>query len=159
MVFQLKIPHRSFILSFWKCLWVEAETCCFCACLFKCKWAAAPRPFSRLRLCLYNSYFRYSAKQKQLFGVDYDVYHAEIMCLISYKFRYKVFWVHTSEAHAQKAAVTWHVSTKLSLYLIVLKLSNTHVYVKYNTKVTKTVNFVYEGKQLGNKLYVYFRSV
>ncbi len=67
--------------------------------------------------------------------------------------------MHTSEAHAQKAAVTWHVSTKLSLYLIVLKLSNTQVYVKYNTKVTKTVNFVYEGKQLGNKLYVYFRSV
>ncbi len=41
--FQLKIPHRSFIMIFWKCLfWVEAETRCFCARLFKCKWAAAP---------------------------------------------------------------------------------------------------------------------
>ncbi len=43
--FQLKILHRSFIIFFWKCLfWVETETGCFRACLFKCKWAAAPRP-------------------------------------------------------------------------------------------------------------------
>jgi len=24
--------------------WVEGKTCCFCACIFKCKWAAAPLP-------------------------------------------------------------------------------------------------------------------
>ncbi len=42
--FQLKIPHISFIISFWKCLfWVEAETRSFCTCIFKCKWAAASR--------------------------------------------------------------------------------------------------------------------
>ncbi len=41
--FQLKIPDRSIIISFWKCLfWVEAEAGCFCACLFKCKWATVP---------------------------------------------------------------------------------------------------------------------
>ncbi len=35
---KVKILHRSFIISFWKCLfWVESETVCFRACLFKCK--------------------------------------------------------------------------------------------------------------------------
>ncbi len=48
--FQLKIPHRSFIISFRKCLFrVEAESCYFRACLFKCKWAAAPRPLFQNR--------------------------------------------------------------------------------------------------------------
>ncbi len=61
--FQLKIPHISFIISFWKCqFWVEAETGCFRACLFKCKWAAASRPVCRIGLCLYRSYLGYSAK-------------------------------------------------------------------------------------------------
>ncbi len=61
--FQLKIPHISFIISFWKCqFWVEAETGCFRACLFKCKWAAASRPVCRIVLCLYRSYLGYSAK-------------------------------------------------------------------------------------------------
>ncbi len=50
---------------------------------------------------------------------------------ISLNLWYRVFWAHTSEAHAQKAAVTWHVSTKLSSLscLIVLKLSNTHKFM------------------------------
>ncbi len=46
--FQLKIPHiyDNLLWCNKKSLfWVEAETCCFCACLFKFKWAAAPRPF------------------------------------------------------------------------------------------------------------------
>ncbi len=31
--------------------------------VFKCKWAAAPPPFSRIRLWLYSSYLRCSAKK------------------------------------------------------------------------------------------------
>ncbi len=60
-------PQINYIISFWKCLfWVEAETRCFHACLFKCKWAALPAPFSRTAhisdLC-----------QKHLFGFDNHV--------------------------------------------------------------------------------------
>ncbi len=48
--FQLKIPHRSFIIPFWKCLfWVEVETRCSRACIFKCKWAAATCPLFQNR--------------------------------------------------------------------------------------------------------------
>ncbi len=50
--FQLRILNILFFISFWKCLvWVEAETGCCCTCLFKCKWAAAPRCFPRIGLC------------------------------------------------------------------------------------------------------------
>ncbi len=48
--FQLEIPHQSFIIAFRKCLfWVKAETHYFCAWLFKCKWATAPRPLFQNR--------------------------------------------------------------------------------------------------------------
>ncbi len=77
--FQLKIPHRSFIISFWKCLfWVEAETGCFRACLFKCKWAATPRPLFQSRavpLQLTSD----TLPKKTLFCFDYHVFRAEIM--------------------------------------------------------------------------------
>ncbi len=51
--------------------------------------------------------------------------------------------MHTSEARAQKAAITRHVSTKLS---------------SLSTK-KNTVGYVCEGKQLGKKLNVYVRYV
>ncbi len=47
----------------------------FRACLFKCKWAAALRPFSRIELCHYSLYLL----KNICFGLDYHVYHAEIM--------------------------------------------------------------------------------
>ncbi len=48
-------PHRSFIISFWKCpFWVHVS-------LNTNKWLL-PAPFSRIELCLYSSYLRYSAK-------------------------------------------------------------------------------------------------
>ncbi len=72
-----------------------------------------PAQFSRIGLCLYSLYLRYSAK-RYLFGFDYYVYHAEIM--------------HTSEARAQKADVTWCVSTISFLpCLIAHRLSITHI--------------------------------
>ncbi len=113
--FQLKISHRSFIISFWKCLfWVKAETHCFRACLFKCKWAAAPHPFSRIGPCLYSSYLGYSAKKHLfLFWLSCLSLKSCILNHISLNLWYTVFWVHTSEANAQKAAVTRHVSAKL----------------------------------------------
>ncbi len=37
-----------------------------------------PAPFSRIGLCLYSSFLRYSAK-KHMFGFDDHVYHVEIM--------------------------------------------------------------------------------
>ncbi len=40
-----------------------------------------PALFSRIELCLYSSYLRYSGKKKHLFGFDYHVYRAEIMHL------------------------------------------------------------------------------
>ncbi len=51
---------------------------------------------------------------------------------ISLNFWYTIFWVHRSKACAQKAAVTRHVSTKLSSLScsIVLKLSNTHKFIR-----------------------------
>ncbi len=63
-----------------------------------------------------------------------------------------VFWAHTSEACAQKAAVT-----RLVLFLVLLRLNcqilKTHVSYK------NTVGYVCEGKKLGKKLHVYIRSV
>ncbi len=113
--FQLKISHRSFIISFWKCLfWVKAETHCFRACLFKCKWAAAPHPFSRIGPCVYSSYLGYSAKKHLfLFWLSCLSLKSCILNHISLNLWYTVFWVHTSEANAQKAAVTRHVCAKL----------------------------------------------
>ncbi len=101
-----------------------------------------PAPFSSIGLCLYSSYLRYSAK-KNMFGFDYHVYRAEIMhfkpCYLN--FWYTVSWAHTSEARAQKAAVTWHVGTKLSSLscLIVLKLSNTHKFMLKTHKLVMSV--------------------
>ncbi len=60
---QLKVPHRSFVISFLKCLfWVEVERRCFHTCLFKCKWADGPRPPFPEYGCLYSSFLRYSDK-------------------------------------------------------------------------------------------------
>ncbi len=71
--------------------------CCFHACLFKCKWAAAPRPLFQKRAVFLQ--LRYSAIN--MFDFDYHVCHAEIIL----NFWYTVFWAHTSEAYAQKASV------------------------------------------------------
>ncbi len=60
-----------------------------------------------------------------------------------------VFCAHTSEAHGQTAAVTACELTKFSF---------THKFT-LKTRVTKIVGYVCEGKQLGNKLHDYFRSV
>ncbi len=129
VTFRLKIPHSSFLISFSKCLfWMEAETCCFCACLFKCKWAAAPRPLFQnrtMQLVTYSLYFRYSAKNICLVLIIMSIALKPIVLNhISLNFWYRVFWVHTSEARTQKAAITRHVSTKLSSLscLIALKL-------------------------------------
>ncbi len=85
-----------------------------------------------------------------MFGFDYHVYCAEIM-------RFKAKSVETSDirfserAHPkQKAAITQHVSVKLSSLscLIALKLSNTHMLIlKTNISCKNTVGYVREGKQ------------
>ncbi len=70
--FQLKIPNRSFIISFWKCLfWVEAETHCFRACFFKCKWAAASHPIFQYRAVPLQLIPQILCKKKKLGGFDY----------------------------------------------------------------------------------------
>ncbi len=56
--------------------WVEAETGCFRACLFKCKWAAAaPRPLFQNRAVP----LQLGAAKNICYGSDYHVYRAEIM--------------------------------------------------------------------------------
>ncbi len=74
--FQLKIPNISFIISFRKCLFrVEAESRYFRVCLFKCKWAGAPRPLFQYRTMPLQLVPHISAKKKQhLFGFDYHVH-------------------------------------------------------------------------------------
>ncbi len=77
---QLKILHRWFIISFWKCLfWVVAEHAVFMHVSLNANELLLPAPFSRIGLCLYSWHLRYSAK-KHLFGFDYHAYCAEIMC-------------------------------------------------------------------------------
>ncbi len=69
-------------------------------------------------------------------------------------FLYTVFWAHTSEARAQKAAVTWYASTKLSS-LLMLKLSNTHKFMLKTHVSYKNSCYVCESKQLGIKSRLY----
>ncbi len=75
---------------------------------------------------------------------------------ISLNFWYTVFWAHTSEANAQKAAITQHVSPKLSSLscLIALKQSNTHKFM-LKKHISYKNSYVCEGKQLGKKSHVY----
>ncbi len=121
VTFQLKIPHISFIISFWKCLfWVEVSLntnyLLFPAPLFQNR--AVPLQLVRQRLpkniCLVLIIMSIALKSCAL-------NHFRLI------FWFTVFWVHTYEARAQKAAVTWHVSS-LSC-LIVLKLSNIHKFM------------------------------
>ncbi len=101
---------------------MEAETRCFHACLFKCKWAAAPSSLFQNRTVPYIL-----CQKKHQFGFDNHVYLIEIINFkaisVYLNIWNTVFWVHASEARAQKDAVAWHVSTKVSSLscLIVLK--------------------------------------
>ncbi len=63
-------PQIIYCISFWKCLfWVEVETCCFHACLFKYKLPAASCPLFQNRAVLLQLYLR--CLLKHLFGFDY----------------------------------------------------------------------------------------
>ncbi len=107
IIFLCKKPPQIITL-FRKCwFWVEAETLSFRACLFKCKWAAAPRP-------LFSSYLPQIQWQKHLFGFDYHVYPVEVMCFkaVSVLISDTVFWAHTSEFIAlkmEKVMFSWYV--------------------------------------------------
>ncbi len=147
VTFQLKIPQ--IIIYCFEMHILSGSRMLFHACLFKCKWAAAPRPLFQNRALLYSSYLGYSAKNISLvliimsIGLKSGVLKPDHFTFLIYT----VFWAHTS---GQRAAVTWHVNTKLSSLscLIVLKLSNTLKFMLKNTRVTKSVC---EGKQLGKK--------
>ncbi len=85
---------------------------------------------------------------------------AEIMHLNPYKFFWYKFF---PSAHIQSECTEsgcYTACSKLSSLscLIVFKLSNTHKFM-LKTWVKKTVSYVCEGKQLGKKLHIYFRSV
>ncbi len=83
------------------------------------------------------------------------------MHILKHASRKTLFSERTSEAHAQKPAVTQHVSTKLSPLscLIAIKRSNTHKLMLKTQMSYKTDGYVSEGKQLGKKLDVSIRSV
>ncbi len=104
-------------------------------------------PLSRIELRHFSSYL---LKTSVLFLIImFIALKSCVLNHISLNFWYTVFWVHTSEAHGQKAAVT-ELETKFSIH--------TQDYVK-NTRVTKAIGYFCEGKHLGNKLHDYFRSV
>ncbi len=124
-----------------------------------------PAHFSRIGLCLQSWYIRYFVKKKTkkniclVLIIMSILLKSSILNHIILNFWYRVIGAHTSEARAQKATVTRHVSTKLSSLscLIALKLSNTHTFILI-TRVTKRVSYVCEGEQLGKKLHVYISS-
>ncbi len=106
-VCEISAQKTQQIISFRNCLfWAEARTCCFCACIFKCKWAAAPALFSRIGLCLNRSYLRYSAKTKQQLSFDYHVYCTEIMRFLNpYPFKLLIYGflsAHVWSTHAHR---------------------------------------------------------
>ncbi len=102
-----------------KCLfWVEAETGCFRACLFKCKWAAAPIPLSRIGLCLYSCTSDTLLKKICLVLIIMSiVLKSCILNSISLKLlideRQFLSAQHPKHTH-KKRLFTLHVSTKLS---------------------------------------------
>ncbi len=132
--FQLKMPHRSLIISFWKCLfWVEAETGCFCACLFKCKLAAALCPLFQNKTAFTAPYWDTLLKNISLVLIGLFMSITLKSCVlnhISLNFWYTVFWVHTSKVNAQTSCHNMWVLNYVLSCLIVLKLSNTHKFVK-----------------------------
>ncbi len=91
-----------------------------------------PAPFSRIELCLYSSFLRYSAKKTSVwFCLSCITRWNHVLNHISLNIWNRVFWAHIFEARAQKAAVTWHKSTKVSSLscLIELKMWNTHKFM------------------------------
>ncbi len=129
---------------------MDAETCRIRACLFKCKWAAAPHPL-----------FQNRAAPLQLVPAKNICFGSDIMLItlkscvlnhISLNFWYMVFWVHTSEAHVQKAAVTWHVSTKLSSH------SHTSLLYKMVFYIKHAVRFLLNGLLLSLSLHTTFNK-
>ncbi len=97
---------------------------CFSACLFKCKWAVAPRPL-----------FQNMAVPLHLVSDNLHICLVFIIMSIAlnswvlklYQFKLLIY----SFLSAQKVAVTQHLSTKLSPLSsrIALKLSNTHKFM------------------------------
>ncbi len=73
--FQLKIPMYCIILKMPE--WKQKHSV-FVPLSLNANELLLPAPFSRIGLCLYSSYLKYSAK-KHLFDFDY-VYRPEIMC-------------------------------------------------------------------------------
>ncbi len=78
--FHLKMPHRSFIISFFENAYFEwkQKHAIFVHVSLNTNELLLPAPFSRTGLSLYSWYLWYSAK-KHLFGFDYHVDRTEIM--------------------------------------------------------------------------------
>ncbi len=114
----------------------------------KCKWAAVPHPFFQNRAAPLQLVPKISAKNICLVLITMSI-ALKSSNWKPYQFKLDIRFVRMC---AQKQA-KWHVSTKPSSLscLIALKLSNTH-------KLQKHSCYVYEVKQLGNKLHVYIRS-
>ncbi len=80
---------------------VEAKTRCFCACIFKCKWAAAPRPLLQNRTEPLQLVPQIFCPPKKISLVLIIMSIALKSCVLnhsSWNFWYKAFWAHTSEA-------------------------------------------------------------
>ncbi len=108
----------------------EAETRYFHAYRFKYKWAAVLCPLFQNRAVSLLLLPQISAKKRVWFWLCLSHWNH----VISESHICSNFW-YTPEARAQKAAVTRHVSTKLSCLscLIALKLSNTHKFVTHTS--------------------------
>ncbi len=97
---------------------------CFSACLFKCKWAVAPRPlFQNMAVPLHL------ISDNLHICLDFIIMSIALKSWVLKPYQFKLLIY--SFLSAQKAAVTQHLSTKLSSFssLIALKLSNTHKFM------------------------------
>ncbi len=100
---QLKIPHRSFIISFKNAFFEWKQKPVFVHVSLNANELLLPTPFSRIGL-LCSWYRRYTAK-KHVFGFDYHVYCAEIMQFKPYQFKLLIhafLSVHIRSTHRKR---------------------------------------------------------
>ncbi len=107
------------------------------------------RPLSRIELCHFSSYLLKTSVLVLI--IMFIALKLRVLNHISLNVWYMVFWVHASESHGQKAAVT--KLSKLSSH------SHTSLCLKHTSYRNSRLCLEGNVKQLGNKSHDYFGSV
>ncbi len=127
---QLKIPHRSSIISFWKCLfWMENGNAVFKHVSLNAN--AAPALFPEC--CAITARTSDNLPKNICLVLMSITLKSCVLKPYQLKFCCIVFSAHTSAARAQKAAVKCMCVLSFLSCLIMLKLSNTYKFSKNNT--------------------------